>query len=159
MQKKLATAALAVSLGGCVIGPQDGWSYSSRSSTISFVGYASESEADVVIQCRVVSTGAWTDIGGDTADVSPGNPTHEDPLFQFYDTVVIPNNCWQSQGEFGYRARVRVREPDAAYIKTLYTFDEDGILCLNAELASGEEWVPAGSVCASGSELTLYANS
>lgn len=158
MKKKLATATLAVSLGGCVIGPQDGWSYSSRSSTISFVGYASESAAEVVIQCRN-SSGAWIDIGGDTANISAGNPTHADPLFQFYDQVVIPNTCWENLGEFGYEARVRVREPDAAYVKTLYTFDEDGILCLNGELASGEEWVPAGAQCASGTELRLYANS
>ena len=158
MQAKLAAAALAVSLGGCVIGPQDGWSYSSRSSTISFVGYASESEAEVVIQCRNTS-GTWINIGGDTADINPGNPTHTDPLYQFYDQVVVPNSCWRNNGEFGYSARVRVREPDAAYVKTLYTFDGPGMACLNGELASGEEWVPSGSQCATGTEMTLYANS
>ena len=157
--RSLVAAALAVGLGGCVIGPQDGWEYSSRSSTISFVGYASESLAEVVIQCRHATTGAWIDIGGDTANVNPGNPTHDDPLFQFYDQVIVPNSCWVNQGEFGYYTDVRVREPDATYVKTLYTFDSDGILCLNNELSSGEEWVPAGGQCATGTQVRLHAGS
>lgn len=154
---RLATAVLSVSLAGCVVTPHDGWSYSSRSSTISFLGYASESEAEVVIECQHATTGAWVEIGGDTANTNPGNPIHDHPLFEFYDQVVVPNGCWTNHVEFGYSTRVRVREPEASYVDQLYTFDDDAMLCVNEKLSNGQEWVPAGAQCASGTTMTLWA--
>ena len=157
--RKSIIGLLALCLGGCVLGPTDGSEYPSRTSLISFVGYASQGSAEVVIECRRVSDGVWVGIGGDTANGYADNPGETTLLYNFYDQAQVHSSCWASQGEFGYRARVRVREPEAANVKQLYTFTQAGILCLNDELASGQEWVPAGSTCVTGTELTLYAAS
>jgi len=140
-----------------VLGPHDGQVFANRTQAISFIGYASKPSATLDIQCRRPGTSSWLMASTATAEAGVANLGETTPLYYFQRSVVVRSDCWLSQGEFGWQTQVRIREPGGS-ASTLYTFDEEGILCLNDELGEGEEWVPAGAACQTGTMLTLSAN-
>ncbi len=157
---RLTFTGLAISalVGGCVVSPLDFDELSSRTEPVRFRGYASAGEAELRFQCRQPGASAWTAMGTDTASVSPVNAGESTLLYRFSKNLIVPGSCW-ANSDFGFRTFVRVLETDASNVPQLFTFTPAGLSCALDELADGEEWVTAGAVCNSGTELNLFASS
>ncbi len=148
----------AVALVGCVSSPSDFQTFSNRSNPIAFAGYASTGGATVRFECRQPGTSGWTFV--DTANAGPtaANPGESTLVYGFGKSLTVPSSCWLGD-EFGYRTNVRVREDGALYVPQLYTFTSSGLSCAIGQISSGEDWVTAGAVCNTGTDLTILANS
>lgn len=120
-------ASLAITLTGCMLGPNDGQTLASTSSVIPFGGYTANPNERVQVEAfDVLST--WTPIANTTTAAT--SITYDGTaLYNWSVNAAVPASGWR-RGTTGFVARVRARV-GVSLESTAFTFTPDMWSCLN----------------------------
>jgi len=155
MKQGATFAVVALLVSGCVYAPNHGDHVGTRSSSIYFSIFGTQSAASFQMTCshHYGNTQTVSTFTGGTSPTTLAGET----VYATQRNVTLPSSCWESWSGPGYSYITYVRVLQNGYNAMVY--DQAGLDCLHEQLGDGVGPITAGYDCRyDGNDILLFAN-